>query len=246
MKERKTYVWTAKKQPFWAIIKGILRVFLKKPRIVNYNDEIPTDGILVGPHMWKKGPLYLSIFFPKKIAIMGASPMLGSYKERFHYLRDVFYIQKCHKKKFPSTLRAGFEAIFSKYMYKGMHLIPSYEDIRLMQTISDIKGTLDNGVPVVIFPEDSDKGYQLVMDRIHEGYITIVKFLNKKRQKDTPIYPYYFHPDRHLIVIGSPFYLSEFEGKKNEEIVEFTKEKINDLNPWLEEDKEHDPLYHKN
>ena len=177
---------------------------------------------------------------------MGASPMLGSYKDRFHYMRDVYYIKKCHKSKFYATLRGGFEAIFSKIMYKGMHLIPSYEDMRLIQTISDVKGNLDNGLPVIIFPEDSNKGYQLVMNELFEGYIIITKFVNKKRGVDTPIYPYYFHVKRATIIIGKPFYLSQFEGKDNKEILEYTKDRINELNPWLEEDKKNDPLYPKN
>ena len=244
MSERKQYVYTKKKQPFFRIIKGIIKIFaIKKPKIVNQNDKIPTDGILLGPHMWKMGPFYLSTYYPEKCAIMGASPMLGSYKERFHYLRDIYYMQKCHKKKFASTLKAGFEAIFSIYIYKGMHLIPSYEDMRLLQTISDIKGNLENGLPVFIFPENSDKGYQLVMNDLREGFITIVKFLNKKRGIDTPIYPYYVHKKRRYLAIGKPFYLSEWEGKPNSDLVEYAKDRINELNPWLEEDKKNDPLY---
>ncbi len=246
MKTRKIYVYSKKSQPVFRLFKTIARPFLRKPAFVNQNDYVPTDGILLGPHMWKKGPFYFTNFYPKKCAFMGASPMLGSYKERYRYLRNVFYIQKSHRSKFAATIKALFESIFSKFIYKGMHLIPSYEDIRLMQTISDIKGTMDNGLPVIIFPEDSSKGYQLVMNNLLEGYITIVKFLNKKRQKNTPIYPFYLNPNRRYFAIGKPFYLTDFEGKTNEEIVEFTKKAINDLNPWVEEDKKLDPLYPKN
>ena len=121
-----------------------------------------------------------------------------------------------------------------------MHVIPSYEDMRLLHTIHDAAATMDNGLPVMIFPENSDNGYQKVLFDLREGYITIAKFISKKRQKETPIYPFYVHVRRKYLAIGKPFYLSDFEGKDNKEIIKYTMEKVNELNPWLEEDKKDD------
>ena len=240
-----SYVYTKKKQPIFAFVKAICKLFLRKPTIINYNDEIPTDGLLVGPHMGKWGPYYLTNYYPKKNAMIGAHPMLGSYKERYHYLRDVLYIQKGHKGKVISTIKASFEAIFSKAIYKGMHIIPSYEDFRFISTIDKTAKTLDNGLPVFIFPENSDNGYQLVMKEFHPGYITLAKFLTKRRKIETKIYPYYVHVKRRQIIIGKPFTLESVKDKSTEEILEFTIDKINELNPNLELDKKIDPLYNK-
>ena len=244
MRKVKSYVYTKKKQPIFKFVQFLFKGSYRKPKtLINHNEDFPTDGLLVGPHMKKQGPFYLSMYYPKKCAIIGASPMLGSYKERFHYLRDIYYIKKNHSNKFLATLKASFEAIFSIYIYKGMHLIASYEDMRLMYTINDATKTLDNGLPVFIFPEDSDNGYQLVMQNLHEGFITIAKFISKKRQKEIPLYPYYVHVKRRILVIGKPFYLSQLKGKTNEEIVKYTADRINELNPNLEEDKKIDPTY---
>lgn len=244
MKQIKRYVFTTKKQPFFKVVQFIFKIGYHKPKVfINHNDKVPTEGLLVGPHMKKQGPFWLSMYFPKKCAIIGASPMLGSYKERFHYLRDIYYMKKNKKGKFSSTLKAAFEAIFSIYIYKGMHLIPSYEDIRLMHTINDVSETMDNGLPVFIFPENSDNGYQLVMQGIRHGYITIAKFVSKKRGKETPIYPYYCHNKRRIFVIGKPFYLSQLKDKSPEEIAKYTEDRINELNPNLEQDKLIDPTY---
>lgn len=246
MKKIKHYVYTKKKQPFFKIIQFILKIGYRKPKVfINYNDFVPTDGLLIGPHMAKPGPYYISQYYPAKCAIVGASPMLGSYKERFHYLRDIYYMKKNHKGKFSSSLKAGFEAIFSIYFYKGMHLIPSYEDIRLIQTIDNISQTIENGLPVFIFPEDSDKGYQLVLNKIRNGYITIAKFAGKKLNREIPIYPYYVNKKRREFVIGKPCYLSQLKGKTNDEINEFMMDKINKLNPHLEEDKKLNCYYHE-
>ena len=234
--KKNNYVYTTRKQPLFAFVKFILRFFLHKPKIINKNDSFPKEGIIIAPHMGKWGPLYMSIYLPK-LAMVGAHPMLGNYKERFRYLRDVLYIQKMHKSKLWSTIKASFEAIFSLHFYKAMHIIPSYEDLRLMNTISYSQKTMENGLPIMIFPENSEHGYQLVMKEFHEGFITLTKFLNKRMKKDLPIYPLYENVKRKIIIIGKPFYLSEFKDKSNEEILEFASNKINELNPNLEEDK---------
>ena len=246
MQKKKSYIYRKKKQPVYGFFTNFMKIFLHKPKLVNLNDEFPSDGLLVGPHMGKWGPFYLTQYLPFKFAVIGASPMLGSYKDRWKYLRNVLYMQKEHKGKVFSTIKATFEAVFSKGMYKGMKVIPSYEDMRLIHTIHDVAGTMDNGLPVVLFPENSDKGYQKVLHDLHEGYIVISKFVSKKRQKETPIYPFYMHVKRKTIIIGKPFYLSQFEGKDNKEILKYTADRINELNPWLEEDKKTDPLYPKN
>ena len=124
-----------------------------------------------------------------------------------------------------------------------MKVIPSFEDMRLLHTIHDAAATMDNGLPVMIFPENSDKGYQLVLNELHEGYITIANFISKKRKKEIPIYPFYVHVRRKVLIIGKPFYLSQFEGKDNKEIIKYTMDRINELNPWLEEDKKLDYPY---
>ena len=242
MAKMKHYVYKKGRQPVYRFFTGFMSIFIHKPKIINYNEELPKEGLLVGPHMGKWGPFYLSSHFPCKIAVIGAHPMLGSYKERWHYLREVLYMQKQHRGKVFSTIKATFEAVFSKGMYKGMHVIPSYEDMRLLHTVHDVSGTMNNGLPVVIFPENSDLGYQRVLFQLHEGYITIAKFVGIKREKETPIYPFYVHVKRRLIVIGKPYYLSQLKGKSNDEINKFTCDKINELNPNLKEDKKLDPI----
>ena len=245
MSKTKRYVYKKQKQPIYGFFTSLMKLFLHKPKFVNQNENFPEDGLMVGLHMGKWGPFYLSQYLTFKHAVIGAHPMLGSYKECWFYLRDVLYMQKEHKSKFASSLKATFEAVFSKGMYKGMHVIPSYEDMRLLHTIHDASETMDNGLPIIIFPENSDNGYQKVLRECHEGFITIAKFITKKRQKETPIYPFYVHVKRKIIVIGKPYYLSQFEGKTNEEILNYTRDKVNELNPWYEEDKKDNQLFGK-
>ena len=100
MKKNKPYT-PPRRQPFFSFIKGILRLFLRKPKkIINLAGELNPRSILLANHNAKKGPLYLELYFPLFHCVWGAGEMLGTYKDRFHYLRDVFYMQKRGFNKF--------------------------------------------------------------------------------------------------------------------------------------------------
>ena len=114
MAKRKSYIYKKKKQPVYGLFTNLMKIFLHKPKFTNLNDEFPTDGLMVGPHMGKWGPFYMSQWMPFKYAVIGAHPMLGSYKDRWKYLRDVLYMQKAHKGQVFSSIKATFEAVFSK------------------------------------------------------------------------------------------------------------------------------------
>ena len=98
MKEKKkTIVVTfklRKKQPFFSFVKGILRCFYKKPKIVNLAGELKEKSIIIPNHCHKKGPLMYELYYPVFHILWGAHQMLGDFKSRQSYLRDVFYIQK--------------------------------------------------------------------------------------------------------------------------------------------------------
>lgn len=238
MAKKSSYVYSKKKQPVFAVVKAILKIFLHKPKIINFNDEIPTDGLIIAPHRGKWGPMYTTLHYPEKMSYIGAYPMLGSYKERYNYLRNVLYIQKLHRNKFASTLVAGFEAIFSKMIYKGMHLIPSYNDVRFLNTIAYVSGTLKNGLPVTIFPEDSEEGYLDEMKGFHPGFITLARTYNRRYKEDVKIYPMYVHHNKRIMVIGKPFRLSDFDGMSDEEICRYAEDRINKLyHEYIEEKK---------
>lgn len=229
MAKKEPYVYTKKKQPVFGFVKFVLKIFLHKPKIINLNKEVPTDGLIIAPHRGKWTPIYMSIYYPEKMAFIGAYPMLGTYKERVRYLRDVLYVQKCHKKRFPSHLKACFEAIFSKGIYKGMHLIPSYNDMRFMNTIAYVSKNLNNGLPVCVFPEDSEHGYLPEMKGFHPGFIKIAQFHNRRYKTDIKIYPMYIHREKKTFVFGKPFRLSELKGMSDEDICHYSEKRINEL-----------------
>ena len=238
----KKYVYKKRVQPFFKLIGIILRPFVKKPkRIINYNETIEDKCIIVSTHCGKNGPYCLSQYLPIKHATWGASEMFGKYRVRRRYLRDVLYIQKLHKKKFSSSVKATFEAFFNKFIYKGMSVIPTYTDLNFINTIKYSIETLNNNMPIVIFPEDSSEGYKDYLDKLLPGFIHLSDKYFKKEKIDLPVYPTYYNYKYKTILIGKPLYIQKLKQESNMNndcLCNLFRDEINNLHiKFLEETK---------
>lgn len=231
MKKNKPYT-PPRRQPFFSFIKGILRLFLRKPKkIINLAGELNPRSILLANHNAKKGPLYLELYFPLFHCVWGAGEMLGTYKDRFHYLRDVFYMQKRGFNKFIAGFLATFEAIFSPFIYKGMKVLPTYTNGKLLGTINKSVNALNSDAAVMIFPEDSNDGYFEKMTQFFPGFVLLSQIYYQKTGEDIPVYPVYYHLKKRILCIGEPCYVQEYvkQGLKRNQIAEILKDKVNDL-----------------
>lgn len=207
-------------------------MFIRKPRkVINLAGELNPRSILLANHSAKKGPLYLEMNFPLYHCLWGAGEMLGSYKERFHYLRDIFYIQKRGFNKFVATVIAVFEAFFSIMLYKGMRVLPTYHNGRLLGTINKSIRALNDDVAVMIFPENSDEGYFDEMTQFFPGFVLLSQAYYHKTGVDLPVYPVYYHIKKRILCIGEPCYVQECiaQGLSRVQIAELLKNKVNEL-----------------
>ena len=193
--------------------------------------ELPDKAIVVSIHAAKYGPMAISMSYPTFAAMWGHHAMLGSYRERFSYLRNVLYIQKMHKNKFIATLKALYEAVFSIYIYKGMKVIGTYTDMRLLSTVRSSMGVLDENASVIIFPEDSSEGYFDELRSAFSGFVMLSSLYYRKNGQDVPVIPAYISTKKKRLVIGAPRYVREMEraGMNKEEIAEAIKDDINAL-----------------
>ena len=231
MTKNKDFVVPSRKQPFWKFVKKIFSIFLRKPKIINLAGEINNQALYLSNHQAKTGPLYLDMYYPKFHCMWGAHEMLGTYKERFKYLRDVFYMQKRGFSKAKANSKSWFEAIFNKYLYKGMHVIGTYQDARLKETFKKSLKVLNNDIGIIIFPEDSSNGYFDVLTKFNQGFISLALMFYRKHGVDLPIYPNYVNTKKKVIIIGKPLFVNELlsQGKSFEEVAEIFKNAVNDL-----------------
>lgn len=201
------------KQPVWTCFAWLLRRFFKRPEIVNLAGELPTKALYVANHSAMAGPVVYNLYFPVPHAPWGAYPMLEGYKSRFRYLRDVYFVQKRKMNKTCASFLASFEAVFSFWIYKGMHVIPSYPDGRLLKTIRQSLETLNSNRAVMVFPEHSETGYHETLTGFSAGFVVLAERYAKLHGEELPIYPIYYHKAKSKMIIGKPHVLSEFADK---------------------------------
>ncbi len=231
MAKKKKFVVPSRKQPVWKVVGGVLKWFYKKPTIINQNEEeLPNRAIFVANHSAMNGPVVYSLYLPAFTTIWGAGQMLGNYNSRFHYLRDVYFMQKRHMKKFPATLIAGFEALFSIYFYRGMKIMPTFTDGRLRETIKNSVECLNNDVCVTVFPEDSSTGYHEVLTECFPGFVMLAQqYRRVNKGQDVPLYPMYYNKKQNTITIGKPSTLADYPDMNRDQIAEAFRLQINAL-----------------
>lgn len=221
-----------KKQPFYACFKVIMRRIFKRPEIINLAGELAEKSIVIANHSNKSGPPSLDLYYPKRCYKWGHYLMFGTYKERKAYLRDVLYIQKCGRKPgFKTSFVSGLLAFFSRAMYKGMRMMPSYPDARLARQLKDSCKFLDANYSIMVFPENSNEGYKDVLTEFFPGFVMLSDSYYKQTGEDLPVYPVYYSIKKRLMVIGKPLYLQEMakEGLNRYQIAEKCKDVVNQL-----------------
>lgn len=231
-KKVKDFKVPSRRQPIWKPVRGLLSFFMfGKIKVINLSDEMPDKCIMVGNHAGKNGPVAYDKFLPIFHATWGAGQMLGNYKSRYNYLRNVLYIQKCGKSKFYATIKASFEAIFSPMIYKGIKILGTHTDMRFAKTLKNSAAVLNSNASVLIFPEDSSEGYFDELTRFFGGFVSLSEYYYKKSGEDLPVYPVYLHLKSKKLIIGKPKYVNELakQGASRDEICEILKNEVNSL-----------------
>ncbi len=221
-----------KKQPIWNTFKIPMRLLFKKPEIINLAGDLEQKSIVIANHSAKSGPPSLDMYYPIKTAKWGAHEMLGNFKSRKEYLRDILYIKKCGKKPgFINSLKSTIMAIFSPMVYKGMWMMPTYTDGRLALTIKNSIKVLESGSPVMVYPENSNNGYKDVLTQLFPGFVMLAMRYYKNKGEDLPVYPVYYSIKKRLMVIGKPLYVQDMvkEGLDRYQIADRYLEVLNGL-----------------
>ena len=231
--EEKPIKWKVpkKRQPVWGVFKWFFKPFFSVKKVEFLGEKFPKKCIIISNHHNKRGPMVYELCLPVKHATWGAYQMLGSYKMRFRYLRDVLYIQKNGMKKGKATFKALFEACFSLWVYRGMKILPSFPDARFRKTLQYSMQCLDAGFAVSMYPEDSNQGYFEEMTHFFPGFVMLSEQYFKKYGEDLPVFPMYYSKKKKKIVVGNPLYVQDFvkQGLNRDEIAEKFRLEINQL-----------------
>jgi len=189
-------------------LKCFLKLFVPKPKFVYLGESITKPSIILSNHVGASAPVKYELYFKENFRFWGTYEMNSGLKSVYKYLSTVYFHQKKHKGKFVSKLIAFFACPFANLFYKGLNLISTYKDHRFKNTIKESIKTIQNGQNLIIFPEDSSKGYFDNLTQFFAGFVVLAKMFYKKGI-DLPIFVSYYRKKDKTFVIDKPINFSD-------------------------------------
>lgn len=217
---KKEYKVKTKRSFGFHILRGFLKIFLRKSKIVNTGGSaLANKAIYLMNHSGARGPLIFELRFPVRSSPWGAHEMCGNYRERWNYLYHIFYIQKLHWNKFKAFIVATLFAVISKWIYNSVGLIGTYRDARFLTSLRNSIAVLNENLSIVIYPEDSTEGYFDKTQSFNNGFIKLSKAYFKREKQDLPVYGVYYDRKKNTFFVDQPLYINSMLEKMTEDEV---------------------------
>ena len=184
----------------YIIIKGLVRIFYRKMKVVGLENLPEKNAIIVGNHTQMNGPICGELFMPENCYTWCAGEMMH-LKEVPAYAFSDFWSQKpkCLQPfyRFLSYLIAPLAAC----IFTNARTIAVYRDMRIMSTFKETLKTIENGRNVLIFPEKDEK-YNNILYTFQENFIDVAKLYYKKTGISLTFVPMYIAPKLNSMYIG--------------------------------------------
>ncbi len=205
-----------RRKPFFSFVKSIVRIFIKKPNIINLNEEeIEAGSIIISNHVGALGPVKHELYLDVPFHFWGTYKMNSGLKQRYKYLSYEYYHLKHKNSLRKAKIKAFFLTPLMGMFYRGMGLILTYPDMRLKETIKTSINFLKNGKSILIFPEDSVDGYFDDVRHYFPGFLILAKEYVRKEKKDIKIYNLLFDKHSNTIVIDKYINYLEYPDRNN-------------------------------
>lgn len=197
-----------KRKAWFRCLKKIMRIFIKKTEFVYLGEEIREGSIILSNHAGTAAPLAWELYGNLNFRFWGAHEMNEGIASLYRYQTRIFYHEKKHWNLHLARLFCLIASPLTVLFYKGLNLIPIYGDIRFTKTLRESIATLERKESVVIFPEDSEKGYLDVLEGFHAGFTLLAERCLKKGM-DVRIYVAYYQKENKTYLVDKPVMLSE-------------------------------------
>ena len=220
-----------KKRKWWfRALKKLMTGRYKQPTITHLGEELKGGAILLSNHEGTDAPMTLEIYHPAPLRFWGASEMNSGLIKMYKYQTRVYYHEKKGWNLHLARLFCLIASPLTNLFYKGLNLISTYKDSRIVKTIRESLTALENGESIVIFPEDSTNGYLEVLEGFHAGFVALAESALRKGL-DLPIYVSYFNKTNRTYLIDAPVNYSSLkeEFKTREEITNHLLARCNEL-----------------
>jgi hypothetical protein len=199
------------KRKWWfRLLKKLMKGRYKQPQFIYLGEEMTTGGIMLSNHEGTDAPMSLEIYFNKPVRMWGAHEMNSGLVSMYKYQTRVYYHEKKHWNLHLARLFCLLASPLTNLYYQGLNLISTYRDGRFLKTLRESVETLKEGYNIVIYPEDSSKGYLPELENFYEGFVALAELCHRKGM-DVPIFVSYFQKDKRVYIIDKPVYYSQLK-----------------------------------
>ncbi len=211
-------------------MKKLMRGRYKRPRFVYLGEKFTQGGVILSNHEGTDAPMSLELYCDQPIRMWGASEMNSGLIPMYKYQTRVYYHEKKHWNLHLARLFCLIASPLTNLFYKGLNLISTYRDARFRKTIRESIAAIKAGENIVIFPEDSTKGYLEELEGFHAGFVVFAEVC-KRQGIDLPIYVTYFRKKDLTYIVDKPIYYSQLSsnGERKEEICQKLLARCNEL-----------------
>jgi len=211
-------------------LKNVMKLFIKESKFVYLGDGLSDKGIILSNHVGTSAPLAFELYGPKNIRFWGAHEMNSGLINLYKYQTKIYYHEKKHWNLGLARLFCLIASPLTNLFYKGLRLISTYKDSRLRKTLSESIESLENNQNIIIFPENSEKGYLDELEGFHAGFMLLLNMCIKKGL-DVPVYVAYYKKQEKTYVIDKPVLISELlsSNESKEQIADKLCKRCNEL-----------------
>lgn len=212
-------------------IKHLMTGRYKKPQFIYLEGkEFENGSLILSNHEGTDAPMSLEMYLDKPTRMWGAHEMNSGLIKMYKYQTKVYYHEKKHWNLHLARLFCLIASPLTNLFYKGLNLISTYKDARFFKTVKQSIDAVKKGENVVVYPEDSAKGYLAQLEGFYGGFAVFAESAYKKGI-DIPIVVSYFRKNERVFVFDKPIKYSELikECGNKEKMIERLLNRCNEL-----------------
>ena len=215
---------------WFRFMKTIMRPRYPRPEFRFLGKEIETGAILLSNHEGTDAPMSLEMYLDRPLRMWGTGEMNSGVVRLYKYQTKHYYHEKKHWNIHLARLFCLLASPLTNLFYKGLNLISTWHDARFVGTLRESVRAIQSGDNIVIYPEDSTRGYLTELDGFHAGFVALCDTL-LRRGIDVEIYVSYFNKKECTYAIDAPVHYSEIKamGLSREEVAKLFVDRCNAL-----------------
>ncbi len=217
---------------FLKLIRPMLKCFYKKHAVIGAQHILPgSPAVFVCNHLETYAPIVLALYFPYPFRPWVHASVM--FKESCQDFLEMDFTRKTLKLRPPfSKWLAGLLAPICIRVMREVDAIPVFRGkMKIRETLSLSVETLQQGINLVIFPENPTKEFSEFLNDFHTGFVHLARQYQLKTGNFLRFYPVFVNHEKKAIIIGKGIAYTtanQFHAERKE-IVAYLRNSINEI-----------------